>query len=117
MREFTWSATEKKAARAAFDISLARELKAVRQEAWQADGSIKVRSSGLPYTTRILVRRPSNRDRFSGTVLVDVGNRAQTFDTYAVPRPFPASVAVCPLVSSGLFASSAGPLSYHNVHF
>lgn len=51
---------------------------------WEADGSIKVRSSGLPYTTRILVRRPSNRDRFSGTVLVDIGNRAQTFDTYAV---------------------------------
>jgi hypothetical protein len=51
---------------------------------WETDGSIKVRSSGLPYATRILVRRPSNRDRFSGTVLVDVGNRAQTFDTYAV---------------------------------
>jgi Alpha/beta hydrolase domain len=51
---------------------------------WQTDGTIKVRSSGLPYTTRILIRRPSNRDRFSGTVLVDVGNRAQTFDTFAV---------------------------------
>jgi alpha/beta hydrolase family protein len=50
---------------------------------WQNDGTIKVRSSGLPYTTRILIRRPSNRDRFSGTVLVDVGNRAQTFDTFA----------------------------------
>jgi len=33
MREFTWSATEKKAARAAFALSLARELKAARQEA------------------------------------------------------------------------------------
>src|SRR6187399_2141693 len=33
MREFTWSATEKKAARAAFSLSLARELKAARQEA------------------------------------------------------------------------------------
>ncbi len=33
MREFTWSATEKKAARAAFDLALARELKAARQEA------------------------------------------------------------------------------------
>lgn len=50
---------------------------------WETDGSIKIRSSGLPYTTRILVRRPSNRDRFSGTVLVDMGNRAQTFDTFA----------------------------------
>ena len=33
MREFTWSATEKKAARAAFDRALTRELKAARQEA------------------------------------------------------------------------------------
>jgi Photoprotection regulator fluorescence recovery protein len=33
MREFTWSGSEKKAARAAFDLALARELKATRQEA------------------------------------------------------------------------------------
>ena len=33
MREFTWSAIEKKAARAAFDLALARELKATRQKA------------------------------------------------------------------------------------
>ena len=33
MREFTWSATQKKAARAAFDLALARELKSIRQEA------------------------------------------------------------------------------------
>jgi hypothetical protein len=33
MREFTWSATEKKAARAAFDLALTRELKAARREA------------------------------------------------------------------------------------
>ena len=32
MRELTWSAAEKKAARAAFDLALARELKATRQE-------------------------------------------------------------------------------------
>jgi hypothetical protein len=32
MREFTWSAAEKKAARAAFDLALIRELKATRQE-------------------------------------------------------------------------------------
>jgi hypothetical protein len=29
-----------------------------------------------------LVRRPSNRERFSGTVVVDIGNLAQTFDTF-----------------------------------
>src|SRR5437762_13443629 len=50
---------------------------------WQPDGRINVRSSGLPYTSRILVRRPSDPNRFSGTVLVDMGNRAQTFDTFA----------------------------------
>jgi hypothetical protein len=33
MREFTWSATEKKAARAAFDLALTRELNATRREA------------------------------------------------------------------------------------
>lgn len=33
MREFTWSASEKKAARAAFDLALSREIKAARQEA------------------------------------------------------------------------------------
>jgi photoprotection regulator FRP-like protein len=33
MREFTWSSTQKKAARAAFDLALGRELKAARQEA------------------------------------------------------------------------------------
>ena len=32
MLEYTWSATEKKAARAAFDRALTRELQAVRQE-------------------------------------------------------------------------------------
>ena len=33
MREFTWSPGHKKAARAAFDLALARELKAIRREA------------------------------------------------------------------------------------
>ena len=33
MHEFTWSATEKKAVRAAFDLALARELKATREKA------------------------------------------------------------------------------------
>ena len=51
---------------------------------WEADGTLKTRAAGLPYTTRILVRRPANRDRFSGTVLVDIGNRAQRFDTFGV---------------------------------
>ena len=38
MREFTWSPTEKKAARAAFDLALARELEATRRE---VDGMLR----------------------------------------------------------------------------
>ena len=33
MREFTWSAMQKKAARAAFDLALSRELRSIRNEA------------------------------------------------------------------------------------
>lgn len=33
MREFTWSHSEKKAARAAFDLALTRELEATRRQA------------------------------------------------------------------------------------
>jgi hypothetical protein len=32
-RDFTWSPSQKKAARAAFDLAVARELKAIRQHA------------------------------------------------------------------------------------
>ena len=39
---------------------------------WMADGSLAVKSSGAPYTTRILVRRPANASRFSGAVLVEL---------------------------------------------
>ena len=39
MREITWSATQKRAARAAFDLALARELRAARQEAEAILGS------------------------------------------------------------------------------
>ena len=33
MRQYTWSPTQKKAARAAYDLALERELKSIRQEA------------------------------------------------------------------------------------
>jgi hypothetical protein len=33
MQEFTWSAIQKKAARAAFDLALSRELRSIRNEA------------------------------------------------------------------------------------
>ena len=39
---------------------------------WKADGSLSITSASAPYTTRILVRRPSNPTRFSGAVLVEL---------------------------------------------
>src|SRR5205085_8016725 len=38
---------------------------------WAADGSLNVKTPNAPYGTRILVRRPSNSARFSGTVIVE----------------------------------------------
>lgn len=51
---------------------------------WNSDGTVSVRHRDLPYATRILVRRPADPRRFSGTVLVDIGNRGAGFDTFAV---------------------------------
>ena len=39
---------------------------------WSGDGAVTVRTSGAPYTTRILVRRPRDARRFSGAVLVEL---------------------------------------------
>ena len=46
---------------------------------WKADGSLSRTASG-PYADRILVRRPSNRARFSGVVVVELMNSARRFD-------------------------------------
>jgi hypothetical protein len=47
---------------------------------WGADGKAVVRTPNAPYTTRILLRRPSNPQRFSGNVIVEVPNAARRFD-------------------------------------
>jgi hypothetical protein len=47
---------------------------------WPASGPAVVRSSGAPYVTRALIRRPSARNRFSGTVLVEMLNPSNDFD-------------------------------------
>src|SRR6185437_12704014 len=47
---------------------------------WEADGSLKVKTADAPYATRILVRRPANRSRFSGHVVVELLNPARRFD-------------------------------------
>lgn len=47
---------------------------------WPAPGPAVVRTSGAPYTTRILVRMPADRGRFSGNVIVEVLNPSNAFD-------------------------------------
>ncbi len=47
---------------------------------WPADGAAVVRTTGARYTTRILVRRPATRERFSGTVIVEMLNPSNLFD-------------------------------------
>jgi hypothetical protein len=47
---------------------------------WAADGSLTVKTPNAPYADRILVRRPSTRARFSGTVVVELMNNARRFD-------------------------------------
>jgi len=47
---------------------------------WPAPGPAVVRTAGAPYTTRILVRRPADRARFSGTVVVEMLNPSNLFD-------------------------------------
>ena len=39
---------------------------------WNADGSLTVKGANNPYTTRIVVRRPAQAARFSGTVIVEI---------------------------------------------
>lgn len=47
---------------------------------WTSDGALNVKTPDAPYGTRILVRRPSNNARFSGTVIVELLFPARRFD-------------------------------------
>jgi hypothetical protein len=47
---------------------------------WPATGPAVVRTAGAPYTTRVLVRRPARRSRFSGNVVVEMLNPSNLFD-------------------------------------
>jgi hypothetical protein len=47
---------------------------------WEPDGSLSVRTPDAPYTSRILVRRPSDPGRSSGTVIVELVNNARRYD-------------------------------------
>jgi hypothetical protein len=47
---------------------------------WPETGPAVVRTADAPYTTRILVRRPAERTRFSGNVVVEMLNPSNLFD-------------------------------------
>ncbi len=47
---------------------------------WPQAGSAIVRTSNVPYTTRVLIRRPASRAKFSGTVAVEMLNPSNLFD-------------------------------------
>jgi hypothetical protein len=47
---------------------------------WPEPGPAVVRTANAPYTTRVIVRRPANRARFSGTVAVEMLNPSNLFD-------------------------------------
>lgn len=47
---------------------------------WKADGSLAVKTGDAPYSTRILVRRPANKSKFSGHAIVELMNPARRFD-------------------------------------
>src|ERR1017187_2711268 len=47
---------------------------------WNADGTLTVKTPNAPYSTRILVRRPADKAKFSGHVLVELMNPARRFD-------------------------------------
>jgi len=47
---------------------------------WPAPGPAVVRTAGAPYTTRVLVRRPAARAKFSGNAIVEMLNPSNYFD-------------------------------------
>ena len=47
---------------------------------WASDGTVNVKTPNAPYGTRILVRRPKDAARFSGSVMVELLFPARRFD-------------------------------------
>ena len=47
---------------------------------WASDDALTVKTPNAPYTTRILVRRPADPARFSGNVVLEMGNNARRYD-------------------------------------
>jgi hypothetical protein len=47
---------------------------------WAAGGGVTVKTPNAPYTTRIMLRRPSDARKFSGNVIIEVPNSARGYD-------------------------------------
>lgn len=47
---------------------------------YDAAGKVIVRHADAPYTTRILIRRPTDQSRFSGNVVLELNNPSNMFD-------------------------------------
>src|SRR6185436_15559271 len=47
---------------------------------WSADGQPVAKTPNAPYTTRLMLRRPADAGRFSGTVIVEIVNSARRYD-------------------------------------
>ena len=47
---------------------------------WPQSGAAIVRTPNVPYTTRVLIRRPATRSKFSGAVAVEMLNPSNLFD-------------------------------------
>lgn len=47
---------------------------------WPGPGPAVVRSAGVPYTTRVIIRRPAARAKFSGNAVVEMLNPSNLFD-------------------------------------
>jgi hypothetical protein len=47
---------------------------------WPERGKLEVRTADVPYTTRLLIRRPADAARFSGNIVVEMLNPSNLFD-------------------------------------
>jgi hypothetical protein len=47
---------------------------------WPGPGPAVVRASGAPYATRVIVRRPASKSKFSGNAVVEMLNPSNMFD-------------------------------------
>jgi hypothetical protein len=47
---------------------------------WPGPGPAVIRTAGVPYVTRVLIRRPADKTRFSGNAIVEMLNPSNLFD-------------------------------------